>query len=152
MNHKKRFGLWTILAIVCVLSVIMLVVLLLTISGSGSPSETVKATIGNANQGRYSSATNGLSRQLRFLMNQGMEKLLWDGVTRNGRVSTVEILKEEVRGEGATVRFKIHYKNGGPVTLERHLLKEDGDWKLLTLPMVGPSDPDLPMKSELQKN
>lgn len=59
-----------------------------------------------------------------------MAKQLWDGVTRKGSIANVEILKEEVRGEGATVRFKLHYKDGKSVEIEEDLIKEGESWKI----------------------
>jgi hypothetical protein len=110
---------------------VAVVVVVVVVSGSRSPSEVVKATFLNANQGRYSDANNGLSSQLRAIQDQtGMAKQLWDGVTRKGSITKVEILKEEVRGEGATVRFKIHYKAGRSFESEEDLLKEGGNWKI----------------------
>src|SRR5262249_20974931 len=85
----------------CLLLVALLVVILV-LSGSHSPSQALKATLVYANEGRYSEANNGLSAELRSIQDKtGMAKRLWDTLTRNGSITEVEILREEVRGEGA---------------------------------------------------
>jgi hypothetical protein len=122
-----------VVSAVCVL-LAAVVVLVIALSGSRSPSEVVKATFLSANQGRYSDANNGLSSQLRAIQDQtGMAKQLWDCVTRKGSITKVEILKEEVRGEGATVCFIIHYKEGRSFDSQEDLVKEGGNWKIASM-------------------
>jgi hypothetical protein len=128
---KKGFSLKLVLVVAgsCFLLIAVLVVVV-AVSGDQSPSEVIKATFLNANQGRYSDANNSLSSQLRAIRDQtGMAKQIWDGVTRKGGITNVEILKEEIRGEGATVRFRIQYKDGRSFESEEDLVKEGGIWK-----------------------
>src|SRR6185503_15401863 len=50
---------------------------------------------------------------------------------RNGTIAKVEIVKEEVRGEGAVVTANISFKDGPPLQDDRtELIKEDGSWRL----------------------
>jgi hypothetical protein len=110
--------------------------------------ETVKATFLYASQGWYLDANNGLSAQLRAILDQaGMAKQLWDGVTRKGSITKVEILKEEKRGEGATVRFKIHYKDGRSFESEEDLRKEGGNWRIASdhYLMQAAMEPEFPL-------
>jgi len=132
VGGRKMFSRKVALAIAG-MGVLLVAVLLVMValSGSRSPSEAVKATFLYANQGKYSDANKGLSSQLRAKQDKmGMTKELWDDVTRKGTITKVEILKEEIRGEGATVRFKIHYQDGKSLESEEELLREDGSWKI----------------------
>jgi hypothetical protein len=131
-SRKKVFSPKLVLLVAGVyVLLVTVVVVVVAVSGSRSPSEVLQATFLNANQGRYSDANNGLSSQLRAIQEQpGLAKQRWDSVTRKGSIANVEILKEEVRGEGATVRFKIHYKDGRSFESEEDLVKEGGKWKI----------------------
>jgi Domain of unknown function (DUF4878)/WD domain, G-beta repeat len=129
-RYKKVFSLKLVIVLagLCVLLVAVLVVVV-AVSGSQTPSEVVKATFMNANEGRYSDANNRLSSQIRALHEQmGMAKHFWDVVTRKGSIKKVEILKEEIRGEGATVRYKIHFNDGKSIESQEDLVKESGNW------------------------
>jgi hypothetical protein len=60
----------------------------------------------------------------------GGMKGAWDKATRNGSIERIEILREEVRGEGANVYFRIHFKDGSRQDTDEKLLKENGVWKI----------------------
>jgi hypothetical protein len=89
-----------------------------------------------ANDGKYSEvekymssdAINAIKSDLGALA--GGMKGVWDKTTRNGTIQMIEILKEEVRGEGATVYFRIHFKDGKTEDGNEPLIKEDGQWKI----------------------
>jgi len=99
--------------------------------GGNSPSGVVKKALMKANEGMYSEAQEYLSSEMRKALESGeARKVLWDSITRKGTIKDVESLKEEVRGEGATVSFKIIYKDGKTIELEESLVKEDGKWKV----------------------
>lgn len=101
-----------------------------------SPSEVVKAAYLAANEGNYSTAENYFSSELIDALKgdlgatAGGMKGVWDKQTRDGTIDKIEILKEEVRGEGATVDFRIHFKNGKTRDVDKPLIKENGRWKL----------------------
>lgn len=101
-----------------------------------SPAEVIQACFMAANEGRYSDIDRYLSREaLKALEFKGVmlgagKKGRWDWRTRNGMVEKIEILKEEVRGEGAKVKFKIHFKDGATRDDEEELIKEAGVWKI----------------------
>ena len=103
--------------------------------GQKSPTETVKAAIMAANDAEYSEADKYLSADILNVMKgslgtlSGGMKGAWDEKTHNGTIKEIEILKEEVRGEGATVNFKIHFKDGKTEDGTQHLIKENGQWK-----------------------
>jgi len=99
--------------------------------GGGSPSGVVKSALMKANAGKYSEAHEYLSSEMQKAFESGeMKKRLWDEITKQGTIKDIEILKEEVRGEGATVSFKITYKDGSVVESEESLVKEGGKWKV----------------------
>jgi hypothetical protein len=53
-----------------------------------------------------------------------------DNMTRNGSIDRIEIVKEEIRGEGAKVYFKLHFKDGSTVEQEESLILRDRAWKM----------------------
>jgi hypothetical protein len=56
--------------------------------------------------------------------------LVWDGITRKGTVQNIAVLKEQIRGEGASVRISLAYADGTSSQAEEMLRKVDGEWKL----------------------
>ncbi len=99
--------------------------------GSPSPSQALKSVLLKANSGDYSVANKELSSEAKNALGSGVvSQAIWDDITKKGSITKVEILKEEIRGEGATVRFKLLYKDGSVFEGEEKLLKEDGKWKL----------------------
>lgn len=103
---------------------------------SKSPSDTVVAAYMAANEGKYSEAETYLSSEaLNALKGElgalaGGRKRIWDRKTRNGTIQRIEVLREEVRGEGATVYFLIHFEDGSTEEDEESLIKEKGVWKI----------------------
>lgn len=103
--------------------------------GSKSPSEVVIAASMAGNEAKYSEAGKYLSSTAISNINTtalwgGSMKGMWDGQTRNGTVEKVEILKEEVRGEGGKVFFRFRYKNGRTCNGHFYMIKEQGQWKI----------------------
>ncbi len=103
---------------------------------SKSPSEVVKAAYMAANEGKYSEVEKYESVQLVTAMKgelgllAGGEKGLWDKQTRNGTIARLEIIKEEIRGEGAKVNIRIYFKDGQTMEDDESLIRENGGWKL----------------------
>ena len=88
-----------------------------------------------ANKGEYSEAEKYLSLETIAAVKgigalSGGTKGIWDKNTRNGTIEKIDILSEEIRGEGATVLIKIHFKDGKTKDSTEQLIKENGDWKL----------------------
>jgi len=95
-----------------------------------SPSEVVRACYMAANKGEYSDAQKYFSSELLNSLKGVGTKNMLDKVTRNGTIDTLEILSEQVRGEGAIVYLKIRFKDGNTVNAKDSLVKENGDWKV----------------------
>ena len=103
---------------------------------SKSPSDTVVATYMAANEGKYSEvekyfssdALNAMKGDIGALF--GGMKGFADEATRNGSIERIEILREQVRGEGAQVDFRIHFKDGSKKDANERLLLENGVWKI----------------------
>jgi hypothetical protein len=102
-----------------------------------SPGEVVKAFLTAANDGKYSDAkallsddaTKAIDGELGQLA--GGFKKICDSDTKDGTITQVDIVKEEIRGEGATVIATIHYKDGSKKSEDKNqLILEKGSWKL----------------------
>src|SRR5450759_772627 len=71
-----------------------------------------------SNEGRYSEAEQMLSEDAKRAIKGDLGQLaggfksICDKNTRDGTITRVDIQKEEVRGEGATVVVKISFKDG----------------------------------------
>jgi hypothetical protein len=127
-------------------AVIFLTALLCGCSGSGSapgnlfgssPSNVVKTFYMSCNSGEYSKAEDILSSDSKKLIHGdlggliGGMKGLCDKDSRDGTITSIDIKSENVRGEGASVIFDVHFKNNdaNPGATEE-LIKENGTWKI----------------------
>lgn len=104
---------------------------------SKSPSDVVKDLYSAANEGKYSDAEKLFSQEtlnaIKGLLGQmgGGLKGICDENTKNGSITRVEILKEEIRGEGATVIARIYFKDNTTKENDKtSLIKEKGIWKI----------------------
>jgi hypothetical protein len=119
---KLRLRLFSLLA--CLLALVPMG------CGSSSPSDVVRKALAKANEGNYSTASEFLTAEARKKEIYSKDpKKFWDTITSDGTIKEVEIIKEEVRGEGATVELKITYKDGETVKVKEELVKEGGSWK-----------------------
>ena len=115
---------------------LMFMLILVACAGS-SPSDTVKKFAMLANEAKYSEASKYLSKDAINLLQSpaglgagGMKKFM-DDITKNGTITKIEVIKEEVRGESATVYTNTYYKSGQvDKNDEGHLIKENGKWKI----------------------
>ena len=104
--------------------------------GQKLPSDVVKAAYMTANEGKHSEVEKYLLSEVINSMKGGLGALaggmkgVWDEATRNGTIQNIEILREEVRGEGTTVYFRIHFKDGTTKDDDKPLIKENGQWKI----------------------
>ena len=104
--------------------------------GQKSPSEVVVAAYMAGNEGAYSEAEKYVSSEVISAMKSGLGALVgglkgyWDETTRNGTIQKIEILTEKVRGEGANVSFRIHFKDKIIKYDHELLIKEGGQWKI----------------------
>ena len=102
-----------------------------------SPSEILRVTFQAANAGHYAEAEKHLTAKALAQMHGMLAKLaggpikLWDGWTKGRTLEKIEILKEEVHGNKATVRYRFHYKDGTSKDDDDDFALEDGEWKFL---------------------
>jgi len=112
--------------------VVVMSVALAACGGSG-PSATVKSLNNAMNNAKYSEMEQYLSKGIVEMSKQaggGAMKEMADGMTHNGTQTKFEVLSEEIRGEGATVKIRSTFKDGGVEDAEISLVKEDGKWKM----------------------
>ena len=109
----------------------------LTSPFQNSPGEVVKSFYLDANAGKYSDAEQLLANDADKAMKGDLGQLaggfkhICDEETKNGTVVRVDIMKEEIRGEGATVTANITYKDGSTKSNDKTgLIKEKGSWKI----------------------
>ncbi len=98
--------------------------------GGGGPTGTVKAWFNAMNAGKYSDAIKFLGPGLAEYGKLDGGKSMSDEMTHSGTMTKLEIISEEVRGEGATVKARVHFKDGGVQDQEVSLVKQDGKWKV----------------------
>jgi hypothetical protein len=101
-----------------------------------SPGDVVKAFYRAANEGRYSEAEQMMSEDAKAFLKGELGQLaggfkgIVDKMTKNGTIVSVDIEREQIRGEGATVTGKVSYKDGSSEEKGESLIKENGSWKL----------------------
>jgi Domain of unknown function (DUF4878) len=102
-----------------------------------SPGDTVRALYTACNEARYSEVEPLFSDNVRALMKTpqavatGGVKKACDRASHDGTIAKIEIVKEEVRGEGAVVTANISFKDGPPLEGDRtDLIKEGGAWRI----------------------
>lgn len=100
-----------------------------------SPAEVVTSIYGVCNAGKYSEAEAYLSSNAKALITGplgaagGGVQGFCNYATRNGTLRRVEILKVEIRGEGARVFYRLRFKDGSAKDDHDDLIKENGRWK-----------------------
>jgi hypothetical protein len=96
-----------------------------------TPSKVLVSAIMKANGGHYSAADESLLPEtLTAIKSRIMTQLMWDNITKKGTVQNVKVLNEEVRGEGATVRISVEYRDGTSSQVEEMMSKVQGKWKV----------------------
>jgi hypothetical protein len=102
-----------------------------------SPGDVVKAFYTAANEGEFSELEKTISEATIITLKShhgqlgGGIKGACDRKSRNGSIIRVDITKEEIRGEGATVTANIAFKDGSTKNNDKtHLIKEKGSWKI----------------------
>ena len=55
-------------------------------------------------------------------------KLAYDNLSRKGTITTIDVVREEIRGNVADVNSMIHYKDGTSINDHEPLVRENGSW------------------------
>jgi hypothetical protein len=103
-----------------------------------SPTSVAKTFYSSCNAGEYSKAEATLTPDAKKFLQEGLGvmaggiKGVCDKISRNGTLTSVDVTDETIRGEGATVTDKIHYKDGTSIDDHGNFMKIDGSW-LITL-------------------
>ena len=83
-----------------------------------TPSETIKAFYAALNEKRYPDAQAMLSKEALAALSasagetKGGLKDVADNATKGGTISAVEVIKEEIKGDSASVVITIRFKDG----------------------------------------
>jgi hypothetical protein len=105
-----------------------------------TPSEVVVAAYTAANEGKYSEVEKYIDPDSLHRLNVfSSTREYWDEETLGGLMLKIEILEEEIRGEGATVTFYIYFPDifnlhqGQPVRHKKMeaLILKNGQWKIV---------------------
>lgn len=101
-----------------------------------SPGSVVTDFYYAANDGRYADAEKLFSTQAlaAIAAGQGGLKAYCDARTKNATMATVEIVQEDIRGEGATVTARIAFKDGSSTDSVTDLVRAGNEWRIA----VGP--------------
>jgi hypothetical protein len=99
------------------------------------PSEVVTAAYMAANEERYSEVEKYLSSKAKAAVNKAGEvvgnmKDVWDRKNRNGTIETIEIIREDVKGDKATIAIRIHFNDRSISDQHESIIKEGGQWKM----------------------
>jgi hypothetical protein len=102
-----------------------------------SPGDVVKAYYSAANDRKFSEWEETISESSRGALKSHFGQL-GGGIkgacareSRNGSIVRVEITREEIRGESATVSANISFKDGSTKSNDKiNLIKEKGSWKI----------------------
>jgi Domain of unknown function (DUF4878) len=107
---------------------------------SSGPASVVKTMYMDCNTGNYSKVEDLLTSDAKTFLSGNLGTLaggvkgICDQGTRNGSVTSIDTISEDIRGEGATVKSKIHYKDGSSMDDSTSLMKVNGVW----LVTIGP--------------
>ena len=107
--------------------------------GGGSPSDVAKAFYKAGNAGKYSEAESYLSFEARvvyrqppmFGVTQSFDNQM-DAVTKGGTITRIDVEEGKDYGGYAVVLVTLHYDDGGQASDTLSLLKEDGQWRIVT--------------------
>lgn len=98
--------------------------------GGSGPTAAVKGWFNAMNEGKLQDAVGYLSGGLKEMSKMDGGKSMSDEMTKQGTMTKLEIVSEEVRGEGATVKTRVHFKDGSVEDQTITLVQEDGKWKV----------------------
>ncbi|MGW1564783.1 hypothetical protein ACWCQ1_51565 [Streptomyces sp. NPDC002144] len=99
---------------------------------SESPSDSLTSLFEHASNNEYSNMEQYISTNILNAMESngyGMNAYAAD-ITDNGSIESIEVLSEEIKGEGATIKYKEIYTDGSEKDNIVSLTKEDKNWKV----------------------
>lgn len=119
-------------------------IFVVTITGARaeSPSETLKSAYLAANKYDFAKVETYLASEAQAKLKTLPETSLfmiregWLEITRNGRIQAIDLLKEDIKGNTATVALRLHYKNGSTADYEDIVTMEASGWKISILPVL----------------
>lgn len=117
------------------LLLIFLVMAFLTACGqsnSSSPTESLNALFDHAKNGEYSEMEKYISTNILNAMESngyGMNAYA-DDITQDGDIEAIEVVSEDIKGEGATIQYIAKYKDDTEKEESVSLIKEDDTWKV----------------------
>jgi hypothetical protein len=103
---------------------------------AAGPGDVVKTAYMAANAGQYSELEKYLSSEALNAMTgplgakAGGVKGIWDKETRNGAIDKVEVLGEDIRGEGGRVHIRVTFKDGKSKEDRVPMIQEKGEWRM----------------------
>ena len=119
----------SLITILVVLSVLYLV----GCSGgkAESPSEVVKEVLKKANNGEY-------KKTEKYFTGEGLDgityvdstELAWVAITKNRTIDQINIPKEEIDGNEATIKYELTYEGGETSSDTCELIKVEEEWKI----------------------
>ncbi|PIP49076.1 MAG: hypothetical protein COX14_01210 [Chloroflexi bacterium CG23_combo_of_CG06-09_8_20_14_all_45_10] len=120
---------------VALIAVLVLLSLLVSGCGGGSPSDAVKAFYKAGNEGNYAKAKSYLSIHTQMAMEMwplGMPSFeeQMDAATKEGTIARIDIKGGEEYGYMAILYLTLHYRDGSQEKDTVQLKKEDGKWKI----------------------
>jgi hypothetical protein len=101
-----------------------------------NPWEVVKAVAMAGNDGKYSEVENYLSTDCaKFCMSDIVQKAggirgIVDPDTRNGTVTKIKMIDQNMIGEAAEVISMFYYKDGSTRVDHTKMIKENGVWRI----------------------
>src|SRR5207237_317242 len=115
------------------LGAVAVALLVLVAAGCGGsslpPGEAVKTALLKANEGKYTEANECLTAEAQGQYAGDTKKDLWDVLTKKGTIKSVEVAKEDTKGEGANVALRIVYNDGATAAPTESVVKEKGRWR-----------------------
>ncbi|MDE1162554.1 MAG: DUF4878 domain-containing protein [Acidobacteriaceae bacterium] len=101
------------------------------------PSDTIRSLFKAANESRYDDfeklLTPAFAKKLEDADPLAMQHLA-DAASEKGTFDSLDIVSEEVHGQGATVTYIAKYKSAQPHNRSVQLLQQDNVWKVASVP------------------
>ena len=113
----------------CLLGALLLCLIFVGCSSSNSPSGVIKDFWKYSADGKMNEAVALVTGEGQGLMTAFFSMLTAD-IKEKGGIKAIDIKKEEINGDTATVTYVVKYGNGSTKEDTDKLIKQDGKWKL----------------------